>query len=328
MGSARSPDHVRLATPSDVPTILQLVQELAEYEKLSHEVVGNESLLHDHLFGDRPYIESFIVEADGDPAGFALFFQNYSTNVGTPGYYLEDLFVRPTYRGRGLGKALLVALAQRAADRHFHHLRWSVLDWNAPAIAFYQKIGAVISETERLARITGQHLEASNTDVSSSWSIQPVTLKDLSESSPSTGDADPSNLRHSILRHLSEDQYAALRTAIAAQPPHVEVVMIYDNHHPIGFATFTHSYSTFLTCPGITVESIQVLPDYPLLEIQAVLINGLKEIAKNRNCGRLEWLIPHDDAAAIAQCESLGGTIKSTWRICSMNKDAISELAH
>jgi GNAT superfamily N-acetyltransferase len=149
---------IRPATPADVPTIAALIRALAEYEKLAHEVVLDEAKLRDHLFGPRPYAEVLIAEADGHAAGFALFFHNYSTFLTRPGIYLEDLFVRPEYRGRGLGKALLVALARLARDRECGRLEWAVLDWNEPSIKFYQSLGAVAKDEWIIYRTAGDAL--------------------------------------------------------------------------------------------------------------------------------------------------------------------------
>lgn len=151
---------IRPAVPSDVPLILQLVRELAEYEKLSHEVVATEALLHAALFGERPYAEALIAQDGAGAQGFALYFHNFSTFLARPGIYLEDLFVRPAARGRGLGKALLVRLAQIALERGCGRLEWSVLDWNAPAIAFYQSLGARSMDDWRINRVTGPALAA------------------------------------------------------------------------------------------------------------------------------------------------------------------------
>jgi GNAT superfamily N-acetyltransferase len=320
MPQSSSSTVVRLATPDDVSTIFQLIKDLAEYEKLAHEVVGNISLLHDHLFGDRPYVESFIADVDGNPAGFALFFQNYSMSKGTPGYYLEDLYVQPAYRGQGLGKALLSALAQRASDKQFHHLQWSVLDWNTPAIAFYQKIGAHISDTDRIARLTGEALAQDDfrSDANDpSFSVEYVTVELISDN---FGFA-------SLLSHCSDQQYRALKSAIAAHPPGVEAVAVYANGQLAGCAIFTHSYSTFLTQPGIVVESIMVSPQHHQLDVQSILLDALAQLARERQCGRLEWLVEHDDTPAIAHCSSLGGDMKDEWRICRMDAEAILQLA-
>ena len=133
---------IRPATAADLPLIAQLIRELAEYEKLAHEVRFDEAVLGAKLFGARPYAEVVIGELSGIPQGFALFFHNFSTFEGRPGIYLEDLFVRPSARGSGLGKALLSHLAALAVERDCARLEWSVLDWNAPAIGFYQALGA------------------------------------------------------------------------------------------------------------------------------------------------------------------------------------------
>src|SRR5215213_539342 len=134
--------RVRTARAEDVPLILTFIGELAEYERLSHEVVATEDSLREWLFGERPVVEVLIGEHGGRAAGFALFFHNFSTFLGRPGVYLEDLYVRPDLRGRGLGKAMLARLARRAKERGCGRLEWSVLDWNAPSIRFYESLGA------------------------------------------------------------------------------------------------------------------------------------------------------------------------------------------
>jgi GNAT superfamily N-acetyltransferase len=150
---------VRHATEDDVPLILQFINELADYEKLSHEVVATEGTLRESLFGGRRYAEVLISEHDGAPAGFALFFHNFSTFLGKPGIYLEDLYVRPEFRGAGLGCALLSRLARLAVERGCGRLEWWVLDWNEPSIGFYKKIGAVPMDDWTVYRLTGEALE-------------------------------------------------------------------------------------------------------------------------------------------------------------------------
>lgn len=152
--------EIRAATPADVPQILAFIRELADYEKLSHQVVGSEEQLAEHLFGATPRAEVLLLETSaGEPAGFALFFHNYSTFLTRPGIYLEDLFVRPQFRGKGYGKALLAALAQKAVARNCGRLEWAVLDWNAPAIGFYESLGAGMMNEWRTFRLTGEALE-------------------------------------------------------------------------------------------------------------------------------------------------------------------------
>lgn len=147
---------IRPATASDAPVLFHLIQALAEYEKLTHAVTGSAAALAHDLSGDRPACEAMLAESDGKPIGFALFFSNYSTFLTKPGIYLEDLFVLPDYRGQGVGKALLSALAQLALERNCGRLEWSVLDWNEPAIAFYRRMGATLMEEWRICRVTGE----------------------------------------------------------------------------------------------------------------------------------------------------------------------------
>jgi GNAT superfamily N-acetyltransferase len=151
--------RLRPAIEDDVPLILSFIQELAEYERLRHEAVATEAQLHETLFGPRPYAEVVIAEWEGDPVGFALFFHNYSTFLGKPGLYLEDLYVRPEARGRGIGRHLLVHLALIASERGCGRMEWWVLDWNEPAIGFYRSLGARAMEEWTVYRVTGEALE-------------------------------------------------------------------------------------------------------------------------------------------------------------------------
>jgi GNAT superfamily N-acetyltransferase len=152
---------IRPATENDVPQILDFIQQLAEYEKLTHVVVATEELLRETLFGARPAAEvllAFLADEEM-PVGFALFFTNYSTFLARPGLYLEDLFVAPQYRGRGAGKALLKALARLVRERGYGRFEWSCLDWNEPSICFYKKMGAVPLDDWTIFRVTGEALD-------------------------------------------------------------------------------------------------------------------------------------------------------------------------
>ena len=150
--------ELRNAGREDVPLILQLIRELAEYERLPHEVVANEELLAGALFSERPAAEALIASLDGEPVGFALFFTNFSTFLARPGIYLEDLFVRPHARGRGIGRAMLQRIAAIAVERNCGRMEWSVLDWNGPAIGFYRNLGAVPMDEWTVFRLTGDAL--------------------------------------------------------------------------------------------------------------------------------------------------------------------------
>lgn len=151
---------LRSATPDDVPVILACIRGLAEYEKLAHEVVATEDQLRETLFGARPAAEVILAFRDDEPAGFALFFHNYSTFLARPGVYLEDLFVFPRFRGQGLGRLLLSRLARIAVDRGCGRLEWAVLDWNVDAIRFYQSVGAQAMTEWTVNRVTGDALRA------------------------------------------------------------------------------------------------------------------------------------------------------------------------
>jgi GNAT superfamily N-acetyltransferase len=150
---------VRFAAEDDVPLVLSFIKELAEYERLSHEVVATEETLRETLFGERRVAEVLLGCSDGSPVAFALFFHNFSTFLGRPGIYLEDLFVRPEHRGSGFGKEMLRHLARIAKERDCGRLEWWVLDWNEDAIRFYKSLGAVPMDEWTVYRVTGEALE-------------------------------------------------------------------------------------------------------------------------------------------------------------------------
>ncbi|MBK6728250.1 MAG: GNAT family N-acetyltransferase [Xanthomonadales bacterium] len=149
---------LRTATPEDLALILGFIRDLATYEKLLDQVVADAPSLQAALFGAHPQAEVVIAERDGSAAGFALYFHNFSTFRGRRGLYLEDLFVRPEHRGAGIGKALLAHLAKLAIERGCARFEWAVLDWNAPAIGFYQSLGAHVLDDWRVCRLDGEAL--------------------------------------------------------------------------------------------------------------------------------------------------------------------------
>ncbi len=152
---------LRPATPSDLPAIVGLIRELAVFEHLEHLVQATPEAMAPHLFGPRPAAEAVVAEADnGAVVAFALFFTNFSTFLAKPGMYLEDLYVQPAWRGRGLGKALLQHLGALAVERGCGRFEWSVLDWNSHAIRFYERMGATVMPDWRICRVTGPALEA------------------------------------------------------------------------------------------------------------------------------------------------------------------------
>ncbi len=159
-----SPEHpkfqLRPAQPQDVSDLLGLINELAEFEHLQHLVQATPQALHQHLFGAQPVAEAVVAQVQGKTVGFALYFTNFSTFLAKPGLYLEDLYVQPNHRGRGLGRALLKHLAALAVARDYGRFEWSVLDWNAHAIGFYESMGATVMPDWRICRVTGAALLA------------------------------------------------------------------------------------------------------------------------------------------------------------------------
>jgi GNAT superfamily N-acetyltransferase len=149
---------IRQATEQDVPLILSFIRQLAEYERLSHEAVVNEKTLRESLFGPRRYAEVLLGYAGEEPVAFAVFFHNFSTFLGRPGLYLEDLFVIPEMRGKGFGRTMLVELARIARERNCGRFEWAVLDWNQPAIQFYKNLGAIPMDEWTIFRVTGEAL--------------------------------------------------------------------------------------------------------------------------------------------------------------------------
>ena len=150
--------NIRPAEPRDVEVIVALIRELAEFERLSHLLEVTPEKLGPHLFGDKPVIEGLVAEVEGKVVAYALYFTNYSTFLAKPGLYLEDLYVSPTQRGAGIGRALLVRLAEEANARGYGRFEWSVLDWNENAISFYKKLGATVMPDWRICRLAGAEL--------------------------------------------------------------------------------------------------------------------------------------------------------------------------
>lgn len=158
LGAERGSITIRAAKAADVPLILSFIRDLASYERLMDQVIADENALRQTLFGARPYAEVIIASRNDAAVGFALFFHNYSTFLGKPGIYLEDLYVRPEARGCGVGRQLLGWLARTALERNCGRLEWSVLDWNTASIAFYEGLGAVAMDEWRTFRVTGDAL--------------------------------------------------------------------------------------------------------------------------------------------------------------------------
>lgn len=150
---------IRAAELRDVTAIVQLIRELADFEQLTHLLQVTPEKLRPHLFGERAVVEALVAESQGEVVGFAVFFTNFSTFLAQPGLYLEDLYVQPAHRGRGVGEALLSRVGRLAVERDYGRFEWSVLDWNANAIRFYEKMGATVMPDWRICRVTGDGLQ-------------------------------------------------------------------------------------------------------------------------------------------------------------------------
>ncbi|MEM9217179.1 MAG: GNAT family N-acetyltransferase [Cyanobacteria bacterium P01_F01_bin.150] len=338
MSTAIDSWFIRLATSADVSTIFQLIQSLADYEKLSHEVVGSERLLADHLFGPHAFVEVLLAEVTEQGslkiAGFALYFRTYSTYRTGPGIYLEDLFVKPAYRHQGIGKALFVRLAQRAIDQNYTYINWSVLDWNEMAIAFYQRIGAIINSKCRICRINGDALQQlaqqlqkfSGSQISlSSVTINPVTeqtvislFKNIQANAAFHNDLDAVvGSSTKLQQHLFEPS-PAFEAIVAVEQEQGETV---------GIATFSQTYSTFLTQPGLYLEDLFVPESKRKQGIGTSLLSKIAQIAVERNCGRLEWLVQYWNTDAIDFYQKNGAAILPDWRRCELADQALYALA-
>ncbi|MBT8370429.1 MAG: GNAT family N-acetyltransferase [Deltaproteobacteria bacterium] len=156
---------IRPATEKDSPVILSLIKELAEYERLSHEVIASEDDIRKFLFGKHPFAQALIGENEGNAVSFALYFYNFSTFLGKPGIYLEDLYVQPTHRGKGFGRKMMVHIARLAQEQNCGRFEWSVLNWNTPAIKTYEKLNATPMNEWILYRLSGDSLNKLATEI-------------------------------------------------------------------------------------------------------------------------------------------------------------------
>ena len=311
---------LRPAEPGDVQTIFDLVVALAEYEKLSHAVVGSVDALFEHLFGSKPYVEVVLAEYREKAVGFALFLHNYSTVLTKPGIYLEDLFVLPEYRRLGIGKAIFSYLAQLVVSRECGSLEWSVLDWNEPAIAFYRRMGASIQEDGRICRLTGESL--------AQLATQDLALKlrlAVSEDLPLVVGLLQQQADDKTLQTLAESTNTLQEHLFGAT--YIEAVLVESEGQVVGFATFFHNYSTFLTKPGLYLDELFVLPNYQSQDIDKAILIYLAQLAVSRNCGRIEWLVKSNEPA-ISFYESLSASVLPDWRICQITDEALTQLAN
>ncbi|NJN86816.1 MAG: GNAT family N-acetyltransferase [Leptolyngbyaceae cyanobacterium SL_7_1] len=311
---------LRCATPADADTLFHLIQALADYEKLSHEVVGSSAALAHHLSGASPYVEALLAEQDGI-VGFALFFTNYSSFSMQAGIYLEDLFVFPAYRRHGIGKALLSALARLAIERGDGRLQWSVLDWNEPAIGFYRHIGATILENTRVCRVVGDalHQIAAN-QTSALRAAIPADVPALYALARANAEFDGS-----LADYTGTPEQ--LGQSLFADTPCVKALVAEVEGTIAGFALYLSNYSTFLTKPGLYVEDLFVLSEYRGKGLGKALLGGLAQEVIDRDFGRLEWCVRLWNQAAIEFYQRQGAVILPDWRICMLSGAALTQFA-
>jgi GNAT superfamily N-acetyltransferase len=317
--SSKNNLSIRSAVADDVPTLFDLILALADYEKLRQEVIGSEAALHRHLFGEPACIEAIVAEWDGETVGFALFFVSYSTFITQPNLYLEDLFVLPSQRGRGIGKALLAALARLALERSYGWLEWSVLDWNEPAIRFYRQIGAEILADARVCRVAGAALPQL---AAKSSHLRPALPSDLNDIFALVR----ANIEHDGSLHLFRGTPENL-TDHLFQHPYVEAVIAEQDSRVVGLALVYTTYSTFLTKPGLFIEDLFVLPDYRSQGIGKALLAELSRQVVERDYGRLEWRVRTWNQRAIDFYQRIGATVLPDWRVCRLHRLTVESLA-
>ncbi|MGK7909969.1 MAG: N-acetyltransferase family protein [Synechococcus sp.] len=314
--------QLRSATPSDTVTIFQLIQMLAEYEKLAHEVVGTPEMLQTALFGERPSAEVLLADVEGEAAGFALFFPTYSSFEGRPGLYLEDLFVRPEFRRQGVAKALLSRLAKLVLERQGTRLEWSVLDWNTPAIDFYKRIGAEQLSHRCLYRLTGEPLAL----LSEQGRTQVVRAPQ-----PRDVRAMVSVLQLNAEMHGMGDRFfltpEVLDRAIFGAPPALEMLIAQGEFEICGGGAYSTTFSTFLTQAGIRLDDLLIQPSYRRQGYGTSLLVQLARIAVKRQAGRLEWHVYRDNHEAIAFYQQLGAEQLPEWIPNRVSDRALVNLA-
>ena len=278
--------------------------------------------LQESLFGDRPVAEVLLADVDGEAAGFALFFPTFSSFEGKPGIYLEDLFVHPKFRRKGIAKSLLSRLARLVLERQGSRLTWAVLDWNTPAIDFYQKIGAEQLDHRCLCRVMGNDLVA-------------LAEREAKQEIRTPQSEDMASIltvrrRKAMFDDLLDRFHAserALSKAIFRASPALEVVLAESGNQICGMGTFFSNYSTFLTQVGIHLDELLVAADYRRLGFGSSLLTQLAKMAIERDAGRLEWYVCRDDEEAIAFYRHMGAKLLPEWIPNCVSDRALINLA-
>jgi GNAT superfamily N-acetyltransferase len=312
---------IRFATREDVAVIVSLIRDLAEYEGHAHLATATPERLEAELFGARPTCECLIAAHDGEPVGFALFFHNFSTFLCRKGLYLEDLFVRPSARGTGLGKALLQRLAQIALERGCGRFEWGVLSWNASAQAFYQRMGATVMPDWRVCRVTGDALRSLGGGAPSA-NVRVATRADVGVIVDLIRDLAV----YERLEHLATATPERLEVELFGARPTCECLIGEHDGQPVGFALYFHNFSTFLCRKGLYLEDLFVRPTARGTGMGKLLLQQLARIAVERDCGRFEWSVLDWNVDAQAFYQRMGATMLPDLRICRITGEALQAL--
>jgi GNAT superfamily N-acetyltransferase len=311
---------LRPAQLDDIDTIFALICALAEYEQLAHAVTGFADALGPQLFGSNPTAEVVLADVEGKPAGFALFFATHLSRQGLAGLYLEDLFVQPNYRGGGVGKAVFTHLAQLALERGYQQLEWSVLDWNAPAIAFYQRIGATLHPELRQYRLTGSGLTSlAQVDGYAMARLPAIADRDALQALARMG-LDSKELGS----NPSDDPFDL---PLVTSPESPNLLLVEREERVAGFAAGHGSFSTFLTQPGYFLRDFFVSPQDRRQRLGTALLAGWAKLAVANQRGRLEWQVLAEDTQAIAFSNAVGAVSLSEWIWCRLSESGLNALA-
>ncbi len=318
--------RIRFATREDVPAIVALIREAADFEGHAHLATATPERLDAELFGDKSACECLIGEHDGETVGFAIFFHNFSTFLCRKGLYLEDLFVRPAARGTGMGKALLQRLAQIAVERECGRFEWGVLQWNVAAQAFYKRMGATLMEDWRVCRVAGEALQTlgarTTDDADSPARIRLATRADV----PVIVELIRELAVYEHLEHLATATPARLEVELFGDKPTCDCIIGEHGGEPVGFALFFHNFSTYLCRKGLYLEDLFVRPTARGTGMGKRLLQGLAQVAVERGCGRFEWSVLDWNVDAQAFYQRMGATLLPDLRICRMTGDALQAL--
>ena len=319
--------RIRFATREDVPVIVALIREAADFEGHAHLATATPERLEAELFGDRSACECLVGEHDGETVGFAIFFHNFSTFLCRKGLYLEDLFVRPAARGTGMGRALLQRLAQIAVERECGRFEWGVLEWNVAAQAFYKRMDATLMEDWRVCRVAGDALQTLGARPTDAVDDPPARIRLATRADvPVIVELIRELAVYEHLEHLATATPARLEVELFGDRPTCECIIGEHDGQPVGFALFFHNFSTYLCRKGLYLEDLFVRPTARGTGMGKRLLQGLAQMAVERDCGRFEWSVLDWNVDAQAFYRRMGATLLPDLRICRVAGDALQAL--